>query len=210
MYVLTHNDQVLVGPMVWNARMFNAVIEDDLEIVTNILPSDVSKVPLDLGNGLMIRECVDNYPTLNTKTQMYNGPFWNFTSVPAVAQYVVVDKPLDLVRQELKTKVADARWVLEQKGTTAVIQGQTVTVDTARGSRDVFVQQFLLMPSTTTSQWKFPEGWLVVTKDDLGICVQAGVSHVQNAFGWEATVGNTINSATTLAQLDAIVITTGN
>lgn len=206
MYVLTHNDQVLLGPILWNSRMFNSTIEDDTEIITNILPSDVNNVPLDLGNGLKIRACTDVYPTLNPKIQFYNGPFWTFTATTGLASYTVVDKPISLVQQELKAQVATQRWVKEQSGTTAVVHNKTVTVDTARGSRDVFVQQFLLLAADATVQWKFPEGWMTVTKADLGICVDAGVAHVRGAFAWEAEIVASVDAALTLAELDAIVI----
>jgi hypothetical protein len=189
--------------------MFNSVIEDDTEIITNIQPSDVNEVPLDLGNGIKIRSCSDFYPQLNSKIQMYNGPFWTFNDNVGLASYVAVDKPLDLVRQELKAIVANERWVEEQAGTKAIIQSQEVTVDTARGIRDIFIQQFLLLPENATSQWKFPEGWMNVTKSDLGICVGAGVAHVQSAFNWEAMLVSQIDSST-LQELNDLVIIENN
>lgn len=206
MYVVTHNDQVLLGPIIWNARMFNSVIEDDTEIITNILPSDQLRVPLDLGNGLMIREHREERPSLNSKTQYHNGPFWTFTQTIGTASYVVVDKPIDLVRQELKAVAASARWNKEEAGTKVTIQGTEVTVDTKRGSRDIFVQQYLLLPEGSTTNWKFPEGWLTLTKSDLGACVAAGAAHVQSAFDWEAGIVAQIDAAQTLTELDAIEI----
>lgn len=206
MYVVTHNDQVLLGPIIWNARMFNSVIEDDTEIITNILPSDQLRVPLDLGDGLMIREHREERPALNPKTQYHNGPFWTFTPTIGTASYVVVDKPIDLVRQELKAVAATARWNKEEAGTKATIQGTEVTVDTKRGSRDIFVQQYLLLPEGGTTNWKFPEGWLTLTNADLGACVAAGVAHVQAAFDWEAGIVAQIDAAQTLSELDAIEI----
>jgi hypothetical protein len=37
MFVITHNNNVILGPMKWNARRFSEVIQDDCE-VTIVLP----------------------------------------------------------------------------------------------------------------------------------------------------------------------------
>ncbi len=206
MYVLTHNDQVLLGPIGWNSRMFNSVIEEDTEIVTNILPSDFKNVPLDLESGLKIRETKETRDVINPKIEMHNGPFWTFDAAFGTANFIKVDKPLDLIKSELKALLASERYRREQLGTKVTIQNIEVTIDTARGSRDVFVQQYLLMPVDGTTTWKFPEGWLTLTKADLGACVSAGVTHVQAQFGWEAAIVVQIESAIDAATLDALEI----
>ena len=206
MYVLTHNDRVLLGPINFNSRMFNSEIEDELEIVTNIRPSDVNNVPLDLGDGLKIRFATETRDIINSKIQVHTGPFWEFTETTGNAHYVAADKSIDIVKQELKEVLAAERYRREISGAKTTIQGLEVTVETARGIRDVFVQQFLLLPEDGTTTWKFQEGWLTLTKSELGQCVQAGVSKVQSAFDWEASVVILIDSATTLTGLDAIEI----
>jgi len=206
MYVLTINDNVVLGPISWNARMFNSALEDELEVKFNILPSHQSNVPLVLSDGVKVRECVEEHPPLNPKIQMYNGPFWTFTDTLGTASYVVLDKPLDLIKKELKEQVASNRWKQEGAGTKVTIQGVEVTVDTSRGNRDVFVQQLLLMPDADTVGWKFPETWLTLTKAELGACVAAGVAHVQAAFGWEKQLNEAIDACTDTASLDALDI----
>lgn len=206
MYVVTHDDQVLLGPINWNSRMFNAVIEEDTEIVVNLLPSDSNRVPLDLGNGIKIREAKETREAINPKIEMYNGPFWTFDETYGTASYVKVPKPLALIKSELKELLAAERYRKEQLGTKATIQNTEVTVDTARGGRDIFVQQYLLLPVDATTNWKFPEGWLTLSKSDLGACVAAGVGYVQAQFNWEADLVAQIEAATTAAELDALVI----
>lgn len=205
MYVLTHNDQVLLGPIQWNAMMFNSTIEDDTEILTNIKPSDVNNVPLDLGNGLKIRACRDQKPPINPKTQILSGPIWTFTDTEGIALYTPENKNIELLKKEMLSDLSNERWKKECSGSTATIQGQTVTVDTSRGSRDVFAQQFLLLPDGQTIAWKFPEGWITLTKADLEICMNASSNHVQNAFQWEATLHAKIDNAT-FEELSALEI----
>lgn len=207
MYVLTHNDQVLLGPIQWNSRMFNAVIEDDTEIITHITPSDVSTVPIDLGNGLMIRACSTDHPPLNTKTQMYQGPFWTFTATTGLASFTVVDKPIDLVNKELKEVLANERWKKEQAGTTVVIQGQTVNISTDRVTRDQLAVQLLLMGDNDTISWKFDSStWLTLSKNEIASAVAAGRIHIQTQFDWEANVITQIDAVNTHAELDSIAI----
>jgi len=214
MYVLTLNDQVLLGPMDWNARMFNSEIRDALEDAglsfdgfTDLLPSDKTKVPLSLLGGVIrIREYTDVYPERNPKIHDYNGPYWSFTDSVATASFTVNDKSLDMVRGELKQAVAAARYAREITGVKVTIQGTEVSVDTARGSRDIFVQQLLLLPDDGTVAWKFPEAWLTLTKADLGACVASGVAHVQAAFNWEQGKVALIEACSTLAELDALTL----
>lgn len=208
MFVLTQNDQVILGPMAWNPRMFMSAIEDDCDVTVSITTGDIQNIPLDLGNGIKIRNAVDVKPELNPKIEMYTGPFWTFTESTGSANYVVVDKPIDLVKKELIEQIAVTRWKAEISGTVATIQDQQVTVDTNRGSRDIFVQQVLLMNDTDTTTWKFPEGWFLLTRAELRSCVNAGVLHVQGAFVWEANKADEINLCTTLQELDAVNLET--
>lgn len=205
-YAVTHNNQILLAPVAWNPRFFNAVIEDDTDIKVNILSSDVNNLPLMLGNGIVVRECVEVRPPLNSKIETYAGPEWTFTDTLVTATYSVVNKPLEIVKAELIQVLAAERYKKEIAGTTALIQGHTVTVDTARGTRDIFVQQYLLLPDNDIVGWKFPECWLNLSKTELGACVAAGVAHVQTQFAWEKNLTEQINACTTHAELDAIVI----
>jgi hypothetical protein len=62
------------------------------------------------------------------------------------------------------------------------------------------------MGENDTVNWKFPEGWLTLTKADLGAAVTAGVAHIQSSFDWEKAKVEEIEAATDAATLDVIVI----
>lgn len=206
MYVLTINDKVVLGPINWNSKMFNSEIEEATGVDPKLFPSDENNVPLNLDNGVQIRKCIEVRPSLNSKIEMFNGPFWTYTDTLGIATYTVNFKPLDLIKGDLKNVAAAERYKKEIAGVTATIQNQEVTIDTARGVRDIFVQKFLLMGDTDTVQWKFPEGWLNLTKSDLGLIVQTGANYIQEQFEWEQLIVNQIDAATTPQELDAIVI----
>jgi hypothetical protein len=62
------------------------------------------------------------------------------------------------------------------------------------------------MEDSDTVHWKFPEAWLTLTKAEASQVVKAGASYVQTQFQWEANLISDINNATTLEELDSIVI----
>jgi hypothetical protein len=206
MYVVTYNDQVLLGPIPWNSRMFMSVIESDTDLKVNILQSDKDSLPLDFGNGIMVRLCHEVRPIINTKIETYDGPFWSFTDDLGTATYTPRNKPIDIVRSELREQVAAERWNKEISGTKATIQGQEVSISTARGVRDNLIQQYSILSESDTVNWKFPEGWITLSKANLKLCVDACNAHVQQAFTWEQSKVDEINNAADLQALDNIVI----
>lgn len=206
MYVLIHNNNVLTGPMNWDYGMFlHATAKEN--IAANIPAGIPDTMPYVIDQNTMICEYDEIYPTeINTKIEMTYGPFWDLSSIKAIATYRKKDKDIDSVKGNLKDIAAAKRYAKEILGTQALIQNTEVTVDTNRGSRDMFIQKYSLMGEADIVKWKFPEGWLVLTKADLGNAVNAGVSYVQQCFDWESDISDEIDAATTLHELDAIVI----
>ena len=97
--------------------------------------------------------------------------------------------------------VAVKRYVKEVAGTKATVQNTEVTVDTSREGRNVFVQKYSLMKTGDTVNWKFPEGWLTLTKIELGTIVTAGQTHIQSFFDWEKDYSDQIDAAQTKQDL---------
>lgn len=203
MFVLVHRDRVLVGPMGWNRAMFDGNLEK-LKIDFLLPRAEPETLPLVIDENTVIKRVSFNYPEYNQKTHYLEGPYWDHTGDVSVAFYHVKPQDLDAVKANLKEILAENRWKKEVAGTKITVQGLEVTIDTARGSRDVFVQKYLLMQEGSTVGWKFPEGWLTLTKSELGQIVAAGAAHVEGAFAWEAEKANLINFCNTLEELDAV------
>jgi len=206
MYVVTFNDFVLLGPITWNTSMFNSVIEEDTGFKVNILPSDKQNVPLDLGNGIKVRHALENKPNINSKIQKYDGPFWTFTESTGTHSYTAVDKPLEIVKGELKQILAHVRWTKEISGFDMSIQGHSVKIDTSRGSRDSYLQQYLILGDGENVNWKFSGAWINLTKAELKQIVDNINAHVANSFNWEASISLVIDNALTLQALDQVII----
>jgi len=206
-YVITHNGRVILGPYNdWNYRYMNAVIKRDTNQDVSIGKADVDNLPLDLGNGIIVRNAVEVHPEIDTRIQRFDGPFWTFTADLGTATYTAVDKPLDQVKGEMKELAKVLRYQKEIAGTKVTVQGYEVTVETDRDTRNVFVQALMLMTDNDTRNWKFPieNVWINLTKADLASIVGAGAAYIQSQFDWEENVINRINAAVDSAALLAI------
>ena len=208
MFVIIYNNSVILGPMKWNQRRFQSVIEEECEIITILPETNIDDSVITINENIQILPVQETpNPEFNQKIEILHGPFWEFTTTHAISSYIVQPKVLEAVQNELKNELANTRWEKEIAGIKITIQNVEITADTNRGVRDLFVQQYLLMGETETVMWKFPETWLNLTKQDLGLIVGSGANHVKQAFEWEQSLVNQIDLCTTLSELDALVLT---
>ena len=203
-YVLINDNFVINGPRTWNARSFESTLDDDLEITLKLPLQKTDEEPIIIDENTRILAAQLVYPGHNEKIEYLHGPFWDYSDDFATGTFQILPKDIDWVKSNLYQQVADIRYSREISGANTTIQNTTVTIDTSRGNRDIFVQKYLLMGENDTVQWKFPEGWLTITKAELGSVVDAGVKHVQSQFDWEVTKSTEINNCVTLEELDAI------
>ena len=206
MFVIVHNNSVILGPMRWNRKRFENTIQEECEVSTT-LPDRNDNTPIVVSDNVKILpvQSAEN-PSYNPRIENLHGPLWEFTDTVAISSYIAQPLPIDAVKNQLKTECAAERYRREIAGTKVDIQNTEVTIDTNRGSRDIFVQKYLLMGDTDIVQWKFPEGWLELTKSELGLIVSTGAAHVQDQFNWESAKIVEIDSCETLEQLVAVVI----
>lgn len=206
MFVIVDRGYVIDGPKTWSFRAFEYTLRNDLDIDYNLPPFKNDLEPIIINEDVKILPARYESIPYNPKIEYLDGPFWTFSSTEAVGTFEVKPADINWVKVELKKRLAYNRWIREESGTTAVIQSHTLTIDTRRGFRDIFLQKYQLMTDNDTVVWKFPETWLTLTKADLGIALQAIVIHIETHFNWEAATSVAIDSATTLAELDAIDI----
>ncbi len=205
-YILVENRQTVhLGPNFWQPRRFQEEL-NDMEIAFTVPIVDPDGY-LQVNESLeFIPIVASSAPALDAQYEQLSGPFYTYENNTATETYTKLDIPLNFVKEALKAIAASERYNKEVKGTTTTIQGREVFLDTARGERDIFFQKYLLMPDNTTVEWKFPDCWLTLTKEDLGAIVFAGVTYIQSQFAWELAIAAQIDAATTVAELKAIVI----
>lgn len=205
MYAVVYKNRVIVGPMDWNRAIFQGSLEKEKvsQTLPRVAPDDL---PYTVNEDAKIMLVEEQRPAMNPMVEYYYGPLWEITETRAIANYEVHDSPIEAARINFKTQAADERWRREIKGTKAAVQGTEVTIDTSRDGRNIFIQKLALMSDTDTVNWKFPEGWLTLSKQDLSGVVTAGANYIQGCFDWEKTINDQIDSATTKEELLAIEI----
>jgi hypothetical protein len=205
MYAVIYDNKVVVGPMNWNRGMFQGALERK-GIQYPLSRTAPNNLPLTIDEHAKIMRVEEIRPQMNPLVEFYYGPLWDITEEAAIANYEVHDSPIESMRYNLKQLAAQARYSKEVLGTTVTIQDKTVTIDTNRGARDIFVQKYLLMTESVTVNWKFPETWLTLTKSDLGLCVTAANQYIQQCFDWELNISEQIDQAQNKQELLAVTI----
>ena len=205
MFVIIHNNSVILGPMRWNRFRFENTIQEECEVSTSL--PDTNQLAIVVSADVKILPVQGTQdPVFNPRIEFLHGPFWEFTDTIAISSYQVEPYNIDAVKSQLKAESMDQRWKTEVAGTKSTIQGVEITISTSREDRHIFIQKFLLMADLDTVQWKFPEGWLTLTKSDLNQIVTTSALYVQQQFDWESTKIAEIESCESLQQLDAIII----
>lgn len=74
MYALIHNSQLLWGPIAWNYRMFNAELEEELELDYRVGPDDWRAVPFSVDENTHFLPAKQIIPEHDSRFQRV-GPF---------------------------------------------------------------------------------------------------------------------------------------
>jgi hypothetical protein len=200
MYAVVYKNRVIVGPMEWNRGIFQGSLER--QGVKTLLPrSAPDTLPYIINEDAKILKVVENRPEINTMVEYYYGPLWDVSGETAVASYEVRDTEIEFARVNFKNLAAEERWKKEIKGTTVLVQELEVSIDTSRDGRNIFVQKYALMNDSDLVNWKFPEGWLTLSKSDLGLIVSTGASYIQSCFDWEKSICDQVDAAAKKSQL---------
>lgn len=205
MYVIVLKGRVIAGPMDWNGNFFKEILtRNGVDCTLNSTPPDV--LPMTISQDVVAYKAELVFPEHNPKIEYVHGPFWDYTTGVAVGTFEVKDIPIDLIKGTLKERIAAVRYKEEIAGTTVTVQGIEVSVATDRQGRTVYLQQLGIMSDSDTVAWKFKEQWLTLTKSDLQTIVNTINLYVQNCFASEYQKSQSIDAATTAAELDAIVL----
>ena len=204
LYVLVDGQYVVNGPREWNARSFQSTLSDDYEI-NYVFPQQKTDLdPILINDTLRVLPASLTYPEYNPKIEYCDGPYWTYDNNFAAGTFEVKDQPIDLIKSALKEIVAANRYNKEIAGTKTTIQDLEVFIDTSRTNRNTYVNAYNLMADTDTINWKFSEGWLVLTKEEMLNVVTVGADYINSQFEWELLKNEEINTCTTLEELNNV------
>ena len=208
-YLLVQNKQIVhLGPFDWKQRYIQSEFDDlhdqgEISFQYQVPPVDNGYI--DVGEGFEIFPLTAIIsPEIDPNFDQPIGPFYTYDNNEATANYEKTDRNVIDIKNTVKSVAASLRYTKENAGTKAMVQGTEVTVDTSREGRAIFVQAYTTMSDSDVIGWKFPEGWFNLTKTELGICVNAGVTHVQSQFAWEQDIDDQTNNAQSVDELKVI------
>lgn len=206
MYVIIHKGRVILGPLAWAQKYYTDVLKIRHRIQANVPGQAPAELPYVIDADTKIHEAVEVKPPIDPMVQYHYGPLWDTSADVVVANYEVHDLTIESMRINFRALAAHERYKKEASGTKVTIQNTEVSIATTRGERDNVIQKFLLTGADETVNWKFPQGWLTLTKEELGQVVAAANNHVQSAFDWEKAINDQIDVAETAEALYAIEI----
>lgn len=205
MFVILHNNRVIYGPRNWSKIHFQEVILEDCDFECSLDIRNDQCLPVIVNDDIKIWPIERlPLPSYNTRIQRLDGPYWNLLDDRAEMYFGVVDMPVEAVKNMMKEIIMNNRYYYEIEGFKHIVQDTEVTINTSRTSRDVFLNTYLSMTDNESVSWKFPEGWVNISKFDLQQIVNEIKKHVQDGFSWEQSKSIEIDSVNTLEELDVI------
>ena len=200
MFVVLNNNVVEFGPINWNPIEFSRFISAKFDKFIS-LPILAPEAPVIFSNELAIfpAEVVKEEPALDEKID-------GFTTIVESDKVYCIDKIVKLSSHELDEKITnkriDLRQAIQQKrqkfewgGLDIKVTDQTYRFDTDRDSQGMIHRTYEFM--TQPVNWKLAdnESWVTLTKEQLGIVIQAVLAHIAIGFNKEEKLVNKINSS---------------
>lgn len=183
MYALIDDQQLLLGPISFNYRMFNDELEE-LELDFRVNSSSYQEVPISITETVKILPARYDDPEYDSRFEYLTNITHTITETEVVFNHEKVQKSLEQVKEEYKKLVAPERWNKENTYTSVTVINNTITVSTSRENRLSLVSK--LLSSEGPYNFKFDDGtWVDITKTDLQSILAQIDTVVQAAFDWE-------------------------
>jgi hypothetical protein len=206
MYSLVNGQELLLGPIAFNYRMINSVLEEELEVDFRVKSSDYQSVPITFTEDIKILPARNEVPEFDPRFQSVSQTSHTITDTEVVFNYSVADKTLEQIKGEYKAQVAPERWNKENTTVTVTLYNREITVSTSRDNRLSLVSK--LLSSDGPYNFKFNDDvWEEITKTDLQTILNEIDSIVQAAFDWELAKLAEIDACETKEAVYAVEIT---
>lgn len=206
MFVIVHNNNVILGPMRWNRFRFENEIQEECDFSVTLQDKNDDLMPVFVSEEIKILPVQGTQdPEFNPKIEFLNGPFWEFTSLAAIQSYRVEPLPIDAIKNSLKDQVSAERWRKENSGIIVSIGGTEYKFNTDKETRLVLQNASVNLDSINWKQDR--ETWMQLSSADVQSVLSTILSHVQSCFDWEFTKIQEIDACVTREELVAVVIT---
>jgi hypothetical protein len=184
MYALVNGQELLLGPIAFNYRMINSVLEEELELDYRVTSQDYKNVPIIITEDIRIIPARNDIPEFDPRFQGISQTSRTITDTEVVFYYNVSDKTLEQIKGEYKAGVKPERQRRENTTAEVIINNSTITVSTDRDNRLALTSKYVASPGP--HNFKFDNGvWLEITTEDLQTIIRAVDAKVQEAYDWE-------------------------
>ncbi len=205
MFVIVHDNFVILGPIKWHKNSFERVILEECEYECSLPARNDELMPITVADNIKILP-VQSLPTPNYDSifEFLNGPFWEFTEDCALMSFKVEPIKNDAVKSTIKALVSDRRWRLEESGEVDVVlaSGEAIKFPSDRQTRAVLNA---IVPEPIIRFKLNTDNWLTLADTDLIVIKDAISAHVQQCFNWEYTKLQQVDASTTVEELKVIL-----
>lgn len=205
MYVIIHKNRVILGILPWNSQYYTDVLRSRYRITTELPRNEPAPdvFPWEIDADTKIVSAQEVRPNIeNPLVKYYYGPTWDFLETKVIANYEVIPHAIEDARANYKAKAGTQRYEQEVSGTSITIDDVEYKIETDRSSRTKYIEKYVSMGDTVN--WKFNEGWVVLTKTQMQSIVAAIDTHVQSAYDEELRLNAVIAACETAEQLEAV------
>jgi len=205
MFVIVYNGNVILGPMVWNARRFSEVINEEAGVSTVLNLKNDEETVVTVNDEIKIYPVTSEPdPDYNKRTQYLHGPFWTFTDTHAVSSMTVENYPIDAIRNFMRQEVANARWKKQYSDIEVTINGNAYKFPTDPLTRVSF--HHYLTSGINKINWKInQQTWIELTSEHISVIFNKIVDNLQSSFEWESLKNAEIDAAT-LETIESVII----
>lgn len=194
LFTLLNNDVIETGPRDWNPAYFQYFLSN-LGIDCT-LPDAPLLQPLIFNDSVKLVPTVEAYvPQCDSTYERLVGPKFKYEDGNYISYYDVEELPIDMIRTNVKSLMANRRWVKETTPIIRNINDKTITLYTDRETRSIYAQALQIASDDYNGQWKFEEGFYNISKQDLEMIVSEIATYVQSCFDEESMLVSTINTA---------------
>lgn len=184
MFVIVYKNNVILGPMIWNAGRFKTVIEEDCEITVSLPSSNQGYYEINDDIKIYPVQTTPN-PSYDSRTEFLNGPYYDFVDGVAISRMEVHQLDIVAAQNFVKADAAHTRWKKQNSGIQYNINGTDYTFPTDLQTKSTFHQY--VTADVDNLNWKVDQDtWITLSKSDIKNIFVAIVNHVQSAFDWEA------------------------
>ncbi len=197
MYALVNGQELLLGPIAFNSRMINSVLEEELEVEYRVTTQDYKLVPIVFTEDIKILPARNDIPEYNSTLEIAYQSSHTITDTEVIFNYEVRNKSLEQLKDEHKALIKPERQRKENTIITLTLNDTEISVSTSRESRLELISK--LLGNEGPYNFKFDNGiWLEITKTDLQYIISQIDLKVQEAYEWELAKLEEIDACETL------------